>query len=73
MPLFEYSCRSCGERFETFVTQDRSPACPSCHSDELQKLLSIPGMVTAGGGSKTVEPLPGCRAQGGHCACAHED
>lgn len=71
MPLFEYSCRGCGRRFEAFVTADRAPACPACHGAELEKLLSSPGMVAAG--TKPAETLPGCRAQGGHCACAHND
>jgi hypothetical protein len=30
-------------------------------------------MVTAGGSTRSPEPLPGCRAQNGHCACANDD
>jgi putative FmdB family regulatory protein len=71
MPLFEYACRGCGRRFEAFVTAERLPACPSCHAVELDKLLSSPGMVAGGGAPKPAETLPGCGAQGGRCACAH--
>ena len=70
MPLFEYACRECDRHFEAFVTADRSAACPSCASVNLQKLLSSPGMVGSAG-RKDAEAIPACRAQGGHCACSH--
>jgi putative FmdB family regulatory protein len=71
MPLFEYSCRDCGHRFEAFVTADRVPACPNCQSAELTKLLSSPGMVGASGGrSEAALPMDGgCGAGGSACAC----
>jgi putative FmdB family regulatory protein len=54
MPLFEYECRGCGQHFE-FLTRDRqSPACPSCHGADLQKLLSV-FAVGANGGGKAIE------------------
>jgi putative FmdB family regulatory protein len=70
MPLFEYECRGCGRHFEAFVTADRPPACPACQGADLHKLLSSPGMVGAAGRTET-EAIPGCRAQGGQCACSH--
>jgi putative FmdB family regulatory protein len=70
MPLFEYACRGCGRHFEAFVTAARAAACPDCESADLQKLLSSPGMVGAGGRRET-EAIPACGAQGGHCACSH--
>jgi putative FmdB family regulatory protein len=73
MPLFEYACRGCGARFEAFVTPDRVASCPACHGAELDKLLSTPGMVAAAAAHRPAEALPGCRAQGGHCACAHDE
>jgi putative FmdB family regulatory protein len=72
MPLFEFECRGCGERFEAFVTADRKPACPACRGAELRKLLSSPGFVGATAAAKT-EAIPACRAQGGHCTCTHSD
>ena len=41
MPLFEYECRGCGHHFEYLTRDGRSPACPSCDGDDLQKLLSV--------------------------------
>src|SRR5258706_67979 len=40
MPLFEYECRDCGHHFEFLTRADQSPACPTCASADLQKLLS---------------------------------
>ena len=74
MPLFEFECRDCGRRFETFVTAERKPACPACHGAELRKLLSSPGLIGAAEArSAKAEAIPACRAQGGHCACTHSD
>lgn len=42
MPLFEYSCRQCGERFESLVRRadvDRT-VCPECGSKRVQRQLS---------------------------------
>ena len=45
MPIYEYECRACRHRFEEFVRSSstptsRLPECPSCHSQELQRLVS---------------------------------
>lgn len=43
MPLFEYRCQGCGKQF-TFLAgvlaASAPPACPSCRSTELKKLMS---------------------------------
>ena len=32
MPIFEYSCNSCGKEFETLVRgSSPAPECPACH------------------------------------------
>jgi putative FmdB family regulatory protein len=69
MPIFEYQCGDCEREFEAFVTGDRKPACPSCHGENLSKLLSRPGMVSAASGGAHAAPVPACRAQGGRCGC----
>jgi putative FmdB family regulatory protein len=72
MPLFEYHCRACEKPFEMFVTADRKPVCPSCGGENLSKLLSRPGMVSAGGASpkpRSGGGAPMCGAQGGRCGC----
>jgi putative FmdB family regulatory protein len=44
MPLHEYHCRACGHQFEALVRLADMPACPSCHSQDLERLLSAFGM-----------------------------
>jgi len=70
MPMFEYACLGCGRHFEAFVTSSRAAACPDCQGEDLQKLLSSPGMVGTGG-RKEREAIPACKSQGGHCGCSH--
>jgi putative FmdB family regulatory protein len=44
MPIFEYRCTSCGHEFELLVRTGVTPACPSCRSADLEKLLSMPAI-----------------------------
>jgi putative FmdB family regulatory protein len=41
MPLFEYTCRACDSQFELLVRGSTPPACPSCGSADLEKVLSM--------------------------------
>jgi putative FmdB family regulatory protein len=44
MPIYEYRCQQCGQRFEKLVLAvDREPkalACPACDSEDVQRLIS---------------------------------
>jgi putative FmdB family regulatory protein len=40
MPLFDFQCRACGHEFEALVRRSAAPACPSCGSADLERLLS---------------------------------
>ena len=40
MPIFEYTCQSCGHHFEHLTRADREPACPACEATTLNKHLS---------------------------------
>lgn len=42
MPIYEYRCESCEHEFETLVLGQEKPECPSCQSQELERLLSLP-------------------------------
>lgn len=60
MPLFEFQCRDCGDRFETVVfDRARQVTCRSCHGTHLQKLVSV---FAVAGGARTemasAEPGP---------------
>jgi putative FmdB family regulatory protein len=41
MPLYEFECRGCGRQFELLVRTGDSPACPSCLSVDLERILSM--------------------------------
>ena len=40
MPIYEYECRACRHQFELLVRDPGPQACPACHSDDLERLLS---------------------------------
>ena len=44
MPLYEYECRGCRHQFEALVRGADVPSCPSCKSQDLERLLSGFGM-----------------------------
>jgi putative FmdB family regulatory protein len=49
MPMFEYVCRACGERFEKLVFSSQIPVgCPVCESSDLEKQFSVFGMGSGG-------------------------
>jgi putative FmdB family regulatory protein len=48
MPIFEYACRACRHEFEQLVRTGDTPACPSCASRDLDKLLSLATFNSAG-------------------------
>lgn len=43
MPIFEYRCSECGEKFETLVysSSEESIECPACGSIQTEKQLSL--------------------------------
>ena len=47
MPVFDFSCRSCGFEFEALVRKE-APSCPKCQSADLERLLSLPVVRSAG-------------------------
>jgi putative FmdB family regulatory protein len=66
MPLFEYHCRDCGKRFEAFVTGSHRPVCPSCKSEDLEKLVSVFGVGgPAGSSAGSSADKGGCSSGGG--------
>lgn len=75
MPLYEYQCKGCGNRFELRQKFSDAPAseCPAC-GGEVEKLISQSGFALKGGGwygdgyssSKSSTPSP-C-GSGGSCA-----
>jgi putative FmdB family regulatory protein len=52
MPLYEYTCQKCEHTFETLVFNGEKVECPACHSEELDRLFSVPARP------RTESPLP---------------
>jgi putative FmdB family regulatory protein len=48
MPIFEYTCKSCGREFELLVRPGSELVCPGCASAELEKLTSLPAVHSSG-------------------------
>ena len=44
MPVYEYTCRDCGQRFEALVRSDSQPACAACGGFELDRLFPLPAV-----------------------------
>ncbi|HEY6214951.1 MAG TPA: zinc ribbon domain-containing protein [Vicinamibacterales bacterium] len=47
MPLYDFECRACHHEFEALVRAGDTPACPSCGSRDLRRLLSAFAVDTA--------------------------
>ena len=55
MPIYEYHCNKCNKDFEYLVFGKEDPACPSCKSKKVGRLLSACGFVSKGGSGETVK------------------
>ena len=69
MPFYEYKCKSCDSEFEELIRCEAdidSLKCPSCGSTDIEKLLSMFGMVASSG--KVVTSTPGGGSDCGGCA-----
>lgn len=65
MPLYEYRCTSCQQTFERLrpVGADASGvSCPSCGSEQVERMVSTFASATAGGSSGS---MAGCHGGGG--------
>jgi putative FmdB family regulatory protein len=62
MPIYEYACPGCGERFEKLVRRfGEAVSCPSCASADVEKQLSVFAVATSA-------PIPApSRCGGGAC------
>jgi putative FmdB family regulatory protein len=49
MPLYDFRCRACGERFETRAPHDELPPCPACGSPDAERVpAAFAGPFTVG-------------------------
>ncbi|MBI4544073.1 MAG: zinc ribbon domain-containing protein [Gemmatimonadetes bacterium] len=69
MPLYEYSCRTCGTAFERRLKYEERLApqtCPACGNSETVLRLSTPALV-----GSAAEATGVCPTSGNPCGCAH--
>ena len=59
MPIYEFECEGCGERFEELVAASTAAApCPECGSERTRRLISTvspPGRQPRGAGVRSDE------------------
>lgn len=66
MPIYEYVCRACGEKFpemRRIAERNAAVACRSCGSEDTALAFSVPGHVGAGAGV----PGDACGMEDGGC------
>ena len=67
MPIYEYVCNDCGERYEQIVmSKSQKIACPKCASKKHTLQLSV-FAAPANGNSKT--SADSSASSGGACSC----
>ena len=70
MPMYDYHCKNCGEKFEELVfsssTPDEEITCPNCKENQAERLLSAPMVSTSGSSSSSTSSSPssGCGHSG---------
>ncbi len=67
MPIFEYTCQSCGHRFEQLTRAGLQPACPACQATALTKHLSVFAVASADGSRRNAGGFDGPVAPCGTC------
>jgi putative FmdB family regulatory protein len=67
MPLYEYRCKSCGNRFELMQKMEERGCgvCPGCGGTELASLLSVFGVASGSSSSASGEAACGPES----CVC----
>ena len=70
MPIYEYTCKGCGEEFETLVRASSTPDCPECHSTELEKKMSVFSTAASGPDAGPVGACGTCGDPRGPGSCS---
>ncbi len=74
MPIFEYICEKCENRFEALVYGDEKASCPKCHGTKLAPQLSVFAVSGKSGSAKPAAgPCGSCGDPRGPGACSMGD
>ncbi|MBN2358188.1 MAG: zinc ribbon domain-containing protein [Deltaproteobacteria bacterium] len=61
MPLYEFTCRGCGDRFEELVrNQSEAVTCPRCNSPDVTRNLSACAIHGRRADGSSVATASGC-------------
>ncbi len=55
MPIYEYECRGCQNRFELLVLDSNTPKCPECEATDLERLMSLSTVSSDGMRKRNLE------------------
>lgn len=77
MPMYEYGCLACNSRFDRLRRMDQDDTgvtCPVCHSESVQRRLSVFAAHTKGISSGTIIESPAsvgstCSGSCNTCGC----
>ena len=52
MPTYQYRCKKCGHELEELqsITEEPLKRCPSCHTDNLTRVMGTAGLIFKGSG-----------------------
>jgi putative FmdB family regulatory protein len=64
MPIFEYICFDCRNRFEALIRGEAKAECPVCRSTDLEKQLSVFAAATGNGSARSELPVSACGSCG---------
>ncbi len=64
MPIYGYTCKSCGREFEALVRSSETPACPSCGGEKLDQKLSLIAAPSKHGSEARDSHAPLCDGAG---------
>ena len=48
IPLYDFSCKACGNAFEALVRGSSAPVCPACGGTDLERQVSVPTVHSDG-------------------------
>jgi len=69
MPIYEFVCLACEERFDQLLPMSASdPSCPSCGALRVRRHFSVIAGLTGTASSSSSSASSGCGC-GGACAC----
>jgi putative FmdB family regulatory protein len=67
MPIYEYQCEECSERFDKFVRSmfaEVEVECPACGSAQVNKAFSTLASRGSNGGTAAIPSAPNCAPSG---------